>query len=146
LVVRVVRFAAEPAFGADLVVAALLERDAVERPVVPDAFDLLEAAVDRDEALLVAERDAAPERALAVRDAADRPVVERAEVDFAVEREARDVVDLVAGFDRAAAPDERVLAVLRPAVLRLDVLREAELDVVVFFLAVPVEGFRCLGN
>jgi hypothetical protein len=153
LVERVLRLAGDPAFGAGLAaepVREFVERE-VERPVVPDArgaFDL-PAAAERLAApdLPVAERDVAAERALVERDAVDRPVApERADPDFAVEPEARDVVDLLAGFDRAAAPDERGLAVLRPDVLRLDVLREPELDVVFFFLAVPVEGFRCLGN
>jgi hypothetical protein len=152
LVVRVVRFAGEPAFGVERPVEglrAVVERDAVERPVVPDvrAFDLLEAAVDRDAADLPAvERDVVLLRALVGRDAVDRAVVPAREApDFAVARE-RAVVDLLAAGFRAVVPDERVLAVLRAEVLRLEVVRDPELDVVVFFLAGPVEVLRCLGN
>ena len=162
--VRELRFAAAPAFGAGRAAEALrelVEREDVERPVVPDArdgFELLadaERLVDAD--LPVVERDFAPERALVERDAGDRPVVAvRPDPAFAVEPDARDVVDLLAGFDRAAVPDERGLAVLRLDVLRLDVLRldvlrldvlrDPELDAVVFFLAGAVEVLRCLGN
>jgi hypothetical protein len=150
LVVRVVRFAAEPAFGVERPVEALLERDEVERPAVPDvraAFDPLEAAVDRDAADLPAvERDVVLLRALVGRDAVDRVVVPAREApDFAVARE-RVVVDLLAAGFRAVVLDERGLAVLRAEVLRLEVLRDPELDVVVFFLAGPVEVLRCLAN
>ena len=150
---RALRFAADAAFGAGRAVEPdreLVERDAVERPFVPDArgaFDLLavpERLVEAD--LPVAERDVVLERALVERAAVDRPVVpERADPDFAVERAGRDAVVLLAARGRAVVLDARVLAVLRPDVPRLDVLREPELAVV-FFLPVPVEVFRCLGN
>jgi hypothetical protein len=141
LVVRVVRFAVEPAFGADRAVEVLRElvaRVAVERPVAPEARDPFE-------------RDVAPARALVERDAVDRPAVPERAPDFAVELLARDVVALLVGRDRVAPPVEGVLAalrldVLRLDVLRLDVLRDPELDAVVFFLAVLVEGLRCLGK
>jgi hypothetical protein len=153
LVVRVVRFAAEPALGVERPVEglrAVVERDEVERPVVPDvrdAFDLLDAAVDRDAADLPAvERDVVVLRALVGRDAVDRAVVPAREApDFAVVRE-RVVVDLLAAGFRAVVLDERALAVLRAEAPRLELLRDPELDVVVFFLAGPVEVLRCLAN
>jgi hypothetical protein len=150
-VVRVVRFAAEAGFDVDRaveVLRALVERDDAERPAVPDARDVLVEAADRDALdLPVVERDVVLLRALVERDAVERPVVpEREDPDFAVEREPRDVVDLLAAGFRAVVPDARVLAVLRAEVLRVDVVRDPELDVVAFFLAGPVEVLRCLGN